>query len=299
MNKKQPLLGILFVFASFLVACQPQPMSNSNNATAAPLKVIAAESFLADIAQNVAGERLTITSLMAPGIDPHAFEPTPQDIARLSDSQLLIINGSGLESWLQNILNNVGGQKKIISASDRLITNNGDPHFWLDPNNVIKYVENIRDGLSTADPQGKTIYSSNADAYIVKLKQLDTWIIGQVASIPPSQRLLVTNHESLGYFASHYGFTIIGSVIPNFSTDAAPSAQQMAQLVDAIKATHAKAIFLEVGNNPQLANQIAAETGLKVITDLYSETLSAPDGKAPNYLAMMQFNVQTIVSALQ
>jgi ABC-type Zn uptake system ZnuABC Zn-binding protein ZnuA len=110
---------------------------------------------------------------------------------------------------------------------------------------------------------------------------------------------LVTNHESLGYFADRYGFTVVGAVIPSVSTDASPTAQQMAALIEVIKATGAPAIFLETGANPQLAQQIAAETGVNVVTDLYTHSLSAPDGPAPTYIDMMKYNVSRIVAGCQ
>jgi ABC-type Zn uptake system ZnuABC Zn-binding protein ZnuA len=117
--------------------------------------------------------------------------------------------------------------------------------------------------------------------------------------IPPEQRLLVTNHESLGYFADRYGFQIVGAIIPNVSPDAEPSAAQMADLIQRIRAAGAKAIFLETGANPQLADQIARETGCKIITDLYTHSLTPPGGVAPTYVEMMKHNVSVIVEALK
>ncbi len=175
----------------------------------------------------------------------------------------------------------------------------GDPHFWLDPNNVIKYVENIRDGLSQADPAGAAIYAKNAEAYIAQLKELDAWIVAQLKDIPPERRLMVTNHESFGYFADRYGFKIVGTIVPSVSTDASPSAQQLARLVDRVKAAHAPAVFLETGANPQLAEQLAQETGVRVVTNLYTHSITAPGGQAPSYIAMMKFDVQTIAAALK
>jgi ABC-type Zn uptake system ZnuABC Zn-binding protein ZnuA len=173
-----------------------------------------------------------------------------------------------------------------------------DPHMWLDPNRVVKYVENIRDGLVQADPTGTENYLSNAEAYIAKLKELDMWIVEQVSQIPSDQRLLVTNHEALGYFADRYGFTIIGVVIPSTSTEAAPSAQQMAELIDQIKSSGAPAIFLDEVENPTLAQQIANETGVKIVDDLHLESLTngAP---AATYIDMMKHNVTRIVEALK
>jgi ABC-type Zn uptake system ZnuABC Zn-binding protein ZnuA len=175
----------------------------------------------------------------------------------------------------------------------------GDPHFWLDPLNVVKYVENIRDGLIAADPEGQEAYIQNAAAYINQLNELDSWIKQQVSLIPEEHRLIVTNHESFGYFADRYGFRVIGTIIPSVSTGATPSAQQLARLVDHIQKTRAKAIFLETGANPQLAQQVASETGVKVITSLFSHSLTSSDGAAPTYIEMMHYNVRAIVEALK
>jgi zinc/manganese transport system substrate-binding protein len=278
-----------------LVGCQ----SPSTTDISTLPRVLAAESFLADIAQQVAGDRLHIDGLIPTGLDPHAFEPTPREMAKVADCDLLIISGNGLEEWLKGILTNIGGSKKIIEASSGLQSNHGDPHFWLDPNNVLIYVDNIRDALSAIDPADKDTYAANAETYKSQLRELDIWIRQQVNTIPIDQRLLVTNHETLGYFSVRYGFQMVGSLIPSLSSEASPSALQLAQLSDAMRTITAKVIFLDTGNNPQLADQIANETNAKVITDLYSETLSAADGPAPNYISMMKYNVATIVSALR
>ena len=131
------------------------------------------------------------------------------------------------------------------------------------------------------------------------MKELDRWIADRVQEVPESNRLLVTNHESLGYFADRYGFKIIGTVVPSVSTGSSPSAQQLAQLIDDIKAAGAKAIFLETGTNPQLAEQVAKETGSKVVTNLYSHSITEASGPAPTYIDMMKFNTQAIVDALK
>jgi ABC-type Zn uptake system ZnuABC Zn-binding protein ZnuA len=296
-----------------LAACgqSAQPTATTAAPSDRPLTVLAAESFLADIAQNVAGDQATVATLIPAGIDPHAFEPTPQDVARIADSTVLIVNGSGFEEWLANVLDNAGGQRLVIEASAGLATRTPDdtgaadhdhavdPHFWLDPTKVEHYVAAIRDGLAQADPAHAAAYAANAEAYIVKLKQLDAWIAEQVNTIPAARRLLVTNHESMGYYADRYGLKVVGAVIPSFSASASPSAQQLAQLADTIRATGAPAIFLETGSNPQLAQQLGTETGVKVVTDLYSHSLTGPDGPAPTYLDMMRYNTQQIVAALK
>ncbi len=316
-SSKPVLAAVLLLLSGLLLAgCAAAAKPEATNAgrTDGLPNVLAVETFLADIAQNVAGDRLPVAALIPIGVDPHAFEPTPQDVARISRSQVLIANGAGFEGWLQEVMANAGGERPVVEASAGLTSRqpgeaeisqdehgdaNGDPHFWLDPLNVIHYVENIRAGLSQADPAGTDVYAANATAYSAKLRDLDAWITEQVQQVPEERRLLVTNHESFGYFADRYGFRVVGTVIPSVSTSASPSAQQLAQLVDRLRATGAPAIFLETGANPQLANQLAQETGIKVVTDLYTHSVNPADSNAPTYLDMMRYNTRKIVDALR
>ena len=295
-------IGFFVLSAYILTSCIPV----TNKPTGLP-RVLAVESFLADIARNVSGDRLVVESLIPVNADPHAYQPSPQDAAKIADVEVLIINGANLESFLAPILQNTGGRQRIISASTGLTPRpdpsgqnpSGDPHFWLDPNNVIKYVENIRDGLSEADPAGAALYAMNAQKYISDLQDLDAWIKSQVQNIPVANRLLVTNHETFGYFAERYGFKIVGAIVPSITSGAAPSAQELAALIDQIRSTGAPAIFLEIGTNPQLADQIASETRVKVVSDLYTHSLSAPGGPASTYIDMIRHDVITIVEALR
>ena len=312
---------LLLVTFALLAACgsRPQQAAAVGEAETSSLpKVLAVESFLADIAQNVAGDRLQVATLMPLGLDPHAFEPTPQDVARVGEADVLIVNGAGFEAWLAEVLANAGGERQVIEASAGLTSRDashdaghedegaqvgheheGDPHFWLDPTKVVRYVENIRDGLSEADPAGKSVYAANAAAYVAKLEELDGWIRQQIDQIPAERRLLVTNHESLGYYADRYGLRIVGAVVPSVTTGAAPSAQQLAGLVDLIRSSGAPAIFLETGANAQLAQQLHDETGIAVVTDIYTHSITAADGNAPSYLDMMRYNTEMIVAALK
>ncbi|HSG43761.1 MAG TPA: metal ABC transporter substrate-binding protein [Anaerolineales bacterium] len=283
--------------------------------------ILTSTTFLADITRNIAGDRVPVESLLPIGADPHSYQPTPRDAAKIADSELLIINGAGYESFIESLLDNAGGERHVIIASDGIEPRHmedhegedhdenaeagngheheaGDPHMWLDPNNVIIYVENIREALTNLDPEGGAIYKSNADAYVAELKSLDAWIIEQVAQIPQEKRLLVTNHEALGYFAERYGFTIAGTVIESFSSGASPSAGQMAGLIDQIKTSGAPAIFLDASDNDTLAQQIADETSVRVVTGLHLESLT--DGPpAGTYIDLMLHNVMLIVDALK
>lgn len=310
MLRKMAVL-VLFISASWVMSlagcAPPAPVPT----VARPgLKVLAVETFLADIAQNVAGDRTKVDALLPLGVDPHSFEPAPGDIQKVADCNVLIINGAGLEEFLERMLQSAGGKPQVIEAAAGLTSrtlregvaaamHEGDPHFWLDPNYVVKYVENIRDGLSKADPEGAAFYATRASAYIAELRELDQWIQEQVKQVPEDRRQLVTNHESLGYFADRYGFRIVGTILPSVSTGASPSAQQVARLVTRIQETGVRAIFLETGTNPQLAEQIAQETGIKVVTELYTHSITEANGPASTYIDMIKYDTQAIVRALR
>jgi zinc/manganese transport system substrate-binding protein len=293
--------GILCFMAVVVLSagCAPQPTGG--------FQVLATETFLGDMAQNVAGSRVKVDVLLPAGVDPHEFQPTPQDAIKIERSKVLVINGLGLEAWLTNsLLQNASGASLVV-ATDGLKPladpsgqhNQGDPHMWMNPLNAEQYVNNIRDGLSKADPAGSAGYATNAEAYDAQLKALDEWIRSEVAQIPSERRLLVTNHDSLGYFAEAYGFKLIGTVIPGISTDASTSAREVASLIQAIKSTGAPAIFVDVSENPKLAEQIASESGTKVVTGLYIGTLSTANGPAPSYIDMMKYDVTLIADALR
>jgi ABC-type Zn uptake system ZnuABC Zn-binding protein ZnuA len=292
---------LFFLLLVMATACSPSASSRSQT----DIVILTSTTFLADITRNIAGDRVIVESLLPAGADPHSYQPTPQDVAKIEQSKLLIINGAEYEHFLEALLENAGGEREIIEASSglRLRTDaesehGVDPHLWLDPNNVIIYVENIREGLTHFDPDGSAIYQSNADAYISQLEALDAWINEHVSQIPPERRLLVTNHEALGYFAERYGFTVIGAVLPSVSSDASTSAGQMAELIEQIKSSGTPAIFLDEVENPALAQQIADETGVTVVADLHLESLT--DGPpAATYIDMMKHNVTQIVNALR
>ncbi len=322
MKRTTPWLVIAVLSAAAMGAIPGRPVFASGAEAADEgrrPRVLAFESFLADIAQNVAGSRLKVACLIPVGADPHGFEPSPSDVRKVSDSDVIVLNGGGYEAFLGALMKNTGGPRPIIEASAGL---NGrraregeiaeahegkeggergavDPHFWLSPINAVKYAENIRDGLSRADPEGAPVYAANARAYIASIEDLDRRIAARTEAIPIERRLLLTNHDSLGYFADRYGFRIVGTVIPSFSTEESPSARQLASLIDKIRKTGGRALFLETGANPHLAEQIAKETGIRLVTGLYTDSLSEPGGAAPTYIDMMEYDTGAIVDALK
>ena len=295
-------LFLVLTLAFILPSCAGQSASVMGDVS---LVILTSTPLLADVARQVAGERLQVDSLLPVGSDPHSYQPTPRDTARLSESPLIIVNGAGYEQFLESLLENAGGQAAIVEASagisprtDPEGEHGADPHMWLDPNNMIVYVENIREALTHLDPEGQAVYQSNADAYTAELKALDAWTREQVEQVPPEKRLLVTNHDALGYFAERYGFTVAGTVIESFSSDASPSAQQLAALIDQIRSSGAPAIFLDAADNTAFARQIAEETGVQVVTDLHLESLTG-EAPAATYIDMMKHNVTLIVEALK
>ena len=276
---------------------QTEP-GNKSTQTTLP-KVLAVESFLADITKNVSGSRLEIDTLVPLGLDPHSFEPSPGDIAKIAESDILITNGAGLEEWLKDSITGANEKIIIVECSKGLEGLKGDPHFWLDPNLAKVYVQNIRDALIESDPQGKDLYNINAEKYTARLIELDKWIVEAVKKIPEGKRLLVTNHESFGYYADRYGFKVIGTIIPGSSSASSPSAKEISELIEKIKATGAKAIFLETGSDPKIANQVARETNIKIVTELYTHSITELDGPAPTYIDMIEFNTNEIVESLK
>jgi manganese/iron transport system substrate-binding protein len=277
------------------------------------LQVVATTSIVGDVVGNIGGELIELTVLVPPGGDPHTFEPRPQDIAAVSDAQVVFASGLGLEEALKGVLEaNVKGT--LVEVSDGLAViplqdkdehegaqpehGTGDPHTWMDPNNVIIWAGNIATALAEADTTNRATYQTNAESYIAELRELDAWIRQQVEQVPPKQRKLVSDHAVLGYFAAEYGFEQVGLVIPALSSSAAPSAQELAALVDAIRAQDVQAILVGTTVNPALSEQVADDTGAELVF-IYTGSLSQPGGVASSYIQLMRYNVQAIVDTLK
>ena len=281
-----------------LAACSAPASSPSNGS----LAVVVTTSIIGDVAGQVGGSHVNIRTLMPIGSDPHAYEPRPQDIAALTDADLVLVNGLGLEATLSNLL---GNAKVTVVLSDGIqaLPFNGeggglDPHVWQDPKDVIVWVHNIAAAFAKADPPNAQEYASNAQAYISELTALDAWIVGQVAQVPVQNRKLVTEHDTFGYFAARYGFELTGEIIPSVSTGSSPSAQELAALEDAIRRSGVKAVFVGSTVNPDLSRRVAEDTGVPLVS-LFTDSLSAAGGNAESYLAFMRYNVNAIVKALK
>jgi ABC-type Zn uptake system ZnuABC Zn-binding protein ZnuA len=277
------------------------------------LAVVATTTQSADMARNIAGEQASVTSLLPLNADAHDFEPSPRDIERIADAALVLRHGLGLDEWAEEMIDESGTDARVVTVTDRITTLEGghddeegegehgdvDAHVWFDVANAKLMVENIRDGLIAVDPDGKATYEQNAAAYLAELDELDRWIREQIATIPGANRKLVTNHDAFGYYVRAYGLEFVGSVIPSLDSQAQPSAQDTEELIQAIEDEGVKAIFTEASINPDLARQLADEADVKVVDNLYGDSLGPEDSDADTYIGMMRDNTTKIVEALR
>ena len=304
MNK---IISSLLLVSLFLASCSSQPATQDSG----KLTVIATTTIVADVVRQVGGDFVEVQTLLPEGTDPHSFDPTPQDIAKVADADIVFANGAGLEAFIEHLLTSADAQDRIVEVSEGIVLlahseaegkdqaqNAGDPHTWTDPNNVIIWVENIESALSSADPSNAETYAKNAAAYTNQLEEIDAWIREQVAQIPEENRKIVTDHRLLGYYVDEYGLEQVGAIVPGYSSLSEPSAQELAEIEDAIRALNVKAIFVGNTVNPNLAERIAEDTGTELIT-FYTGSLSAPDGDAATYLDYLRYNTTVFVNALK
>lgn len=311
MIQRARYLSGLITILIMLSACTP----TSPAAARLPM-VVASTTIVANVVQVVAGNTIELVTLLPSGTDPHTYEPSPQDLTKIADAVLIFLNGAGLEEKMEPLIENVGSSGKVIQLSDGISLQEGeadqsdetarsaethtggDPHVWTDPNNILVWVDHLETALSDMNPAQAALYQANAAQYRTELKTLDEWIKSEVAQIPPANRQLVTDHLEFTYFAKRYGFILAGAVIPNYSTSAETSAQELATLEDAIRAQGVRAIFVGNTANPNLPQRVAADTGVKLVS-LLTGSLTEPGGVADTYLSYMRYNVNAITQALK
>jgi zinc/manganese transport system substrate-binding protein len=312
--------ALILILAALLTACGTNTAStteaNTNN-----LRVVATFSILGDLVQNVGGEHITLHTLVGPGGDAHTFDPSPADSVALVEAKLIIENGLAFEPWLDDLYSASGSQAKRIVATanvtplpaedehadedddhDEADHDHGeyDPHVWSDVANTMRMVETIRDALVEADPEHAADYRANAERYLAELQKLDDEIVAQTNTLPPERRKLVTAHDTMRYFANRYGYEIVGTALGSLSTETAdPSAGELVALVEQIKAANVPAIFAENVQSARLMERIAQEAGVKIAPTLYSDALGESDSEGATYLAMIRYNITTIVTVLK
>jgi ABC-type Zn uptake system ZnuABC Zn-binding protein ZnuA len=301
--------GIASVLLVLLTACAGGGGDESGR-----LKVIASTTQIGDFARQVGGDRIQLTVLLKPNQDAHDFELAPSQVRAIAGADLVLANGLGLDSFLNKALESSDAEEVVVSEGIVTIAGHEeeehageeqddhagqDPHVWFSVGNAITMVENVRDALSAADAANAATYTENATKYLGELRALDASIKQQVAQIPAACRKLVTNHDVLGYYAQAYGFEVIGSVIPSTSSQASASAADVAGIVRQIKAEGVPAIFAEASINPDLIRQVGREAGVKVVDDLYGDSLGPSGSDGATYVKMMQANTRKIVDALK
>jgi ABC-type Zn uptake system ZnuABC Zn-binding protein ZnuA len=299
---------LLAVLAGGCSAREGSGPAGSSGGTSAPdaIGVVATTTVFADLVRQVGGSHVNVTSLVPPGGEVHTFDPTPSDIARVADADLVVMNGLGLDDWVGDLVRDSGTEAPIVVLGEDLAgvdyltgdEHEGEainPHLWLDVANGIRYVQRIGDQLSAVDPAHADAFEAGTAAYVSRLEDLDAWVREQVASVPEADRRIVSFHEAFPYFAKAYGLEIVGTVIDAPGQD--PSAGQIADLIDAIRTSGAKAVFSEAQFNPQLAETIAAEAGVVVESDLYNDSLGEPP--VDTYEGMIRWDVDKVVAALR
>jgi ABC-type Zn uptake system ZnuABC Zn-binding protein ZnuA len=302
----------LIVAAALLVAAcssgvTPAP---SGAATAGPdpdaLQVVTTTTVLADLVAQVGGTRVAVHSLVPKGGEVHTFDPTPSDARKITEADVIFMNGLGLDDWLADLASDTGTTAPIVALAEGLdgvdyiggTTGQGagsaNPHLWMNVAYGKRYVERIVEALSTAAPVDAAAFTAHGTAYLGRLADLDAWVREQVASVPAADRRVVSFHDAFPYYAAAYGLEIVGTVVDAPGQD--PSAGEVGDLVEAIRADGVKAIFSEIQFSDDLAQTIADETGATVVSDLYDDTLGDPP--LDSYEGIIRWDTDRILAAL-
>ncbi len=290
------------------------------------LKVVATTTQIADLTRNIVGDTagVSVTQLIQPNQSAHSYDPSVADLTALGEADVLVINGVGLEEWLDDAIAASGFDGVTIDSDEGITIQDGEaghegedatethtddaehdhaggnPHIWTDVSNAEAMAGTIADGLAAASSTHAAAFEANETAYTGKLAELDGWIRDNIDAVPAAERLLVSNHDAFGYFTAAYGITYVGSVIPSFDDNAEPSAAEIDTLVAAIKATGVKAVFSEASINPKAADTIASEAGVTVYSGedaLYGDSLGPADSDGATYIASQLHNVRLILES--
>ena len=268
--------------------------------------VMASFSILGDLVRVVGGDRVAVTTLVAADEDAHVFVPKPADAKNLLQTRLLVTNGLGFEPWAQRLVKSAGymGQSVVASHGIKARTMpdekgkaETDPHAWQDPTNVMLYVRNIAAALSKIDSLGASTYQANSEAYTQELQALDNESKTAFAAIAADKRKVITSHDAFGYFGAHYDIRFLAP--QGMSTEAEPSAREVAKLIKQIQKEKIKAVFVENMSNPKLLAQLSKDAGVTIGPALYVDALSNAGGPAGSYLKLMRHNVTQLLAGMK
>jgi zinc/manganese transport system substrate-binding protein len=264
------------------------------------LKIVASFSILGDMLQQVVGEHADVTTIVGPDADAHVYQPSVADARAVADADVIFVNGLGFETWSETLISESGMDASVHVATQgvKIVKVDGetDPHAWNSLSNGVVYVNNIAAVLSNKIPEKADIIETNRATYANTLMALDASTKTKLSQLPAEKRTVVTAHDAFGYLADAYDMTFLAPV--GIDTEAEPSAQELAVLIDQLKADGAAALFIENITSPALVQQIADETGLTIGGRLFSDALSERGGPATSYLAMFEHNLNTLLTAL-
>ena len=288
--------GLILALALGLVA---------QGAMAKTVNVVASFTILGDITQQVGGDHVKVTTLVGPDGDPHTFEPSAKDSALLNSADVVVVNGLGLEGWLDRLVKASGFKGQLVVASTGVATHTleedgatvTDPHAWNSAANGALYAKNILAALVKADPADEAALNASGQRYIDQLNKLDSWAKERFSAVPQAKRKVLTSHDAFGYFARAYGVDFMAP--QGISSESEASAAQVASLIKQIKADGVKVWFMENQLDPRLVKQIASATGAQPGGELYPEALSAKGGVADTYQKAFRHNVDTIYNSMK
>lgn len=303
-------LALILLGALALSACGTPTASNAGpnaaggaSAAGKPKRILATFTVIADMAENVAGEAAIVESITKPGTEIHDYEPTPSDIVRAQQADLLLDNGMGLERWFEKFKGalkgvpaaNVSAGITPIPIAEGPYRDKPNPHAWMSLANATIYVENIRKALVELDPANAATYNANAATYSAKFAPIGQQLTAALGAIPPEQRVLVTCEGAFSYFARDGGMQELYMWAINADQEGTP--EQVKSVITKVRANKIPVLFCESTVNTKAMEQVASETGARFSGTLYVDSLTAADGDAPTYLEMLTFNVNAVVKA--
>jgi ABC-type Zn uptake system ZnuABC Zn-binding protein ZnuA len=301
MRRFAPTLLALLAGLALSTGCGDTDASAKQGAVTGRVPVVATTTQLTDFARVIGGNHVDVHGILKANVDPHDYEPSPADVARLASARVIVKNGVGLEDWFDATIRNAEPKAAIVDASTGVaLRDAGDPHIWLDPRNVKVMVRNIATALAAADPAHAADYEANEAAYASELDRLDGEIAAEIAGL--SNRKLVTNHDALGYYVDRYGLQFVGSIIPSFDTSAELSAADVSGVVTRIRQAGVKAVFSESSVPPKTAEAIGRDAGVTVVAGddaLYVDSLGPPGSDGDTYVKMLRHNTRVIVDRLR
>jgi manganese/zinc/iron transport system substrate-binding protein len=282
-------------------------------ANAAPLKVVATTTMVSDLVRQVGGDRVVVDGLMGAGVDPHLYKASAQDVVKLQRADVVFYNGLLLEGKMGDLLTRIARSKGGVYAvteslpeelllSPEEFAGHHDPHVWLDVSLWARCVDTVVEGLTAKDPAGAAYYAERAGAVRASLAELHAWAVAKAAELPREKRILITSHDAFNYFGRAYGFDVVG--LQGISTVTEAGLADMARMVDLIRARGARAIFVESSVPPQAIQRIAADAGVRVGGELFSDAMGTPGDiehgyDVGTYNGMIRHNLNTIVEALR